>query len=179
MNWLGVRITESHEVDLFGERFARTVEFRYVSHGNRWHLGRFGKVQYQENYAPYKNDNTWRTPAAQDWRPLITACESTDRVVHKNSSLVAVAGHDTARRLCDACRSELRRLATELLAKSPEYRRHQMLQNMLRHADDSTRQQLQTEAPDFVEPLLTGLRENGPEDSFKLACLAEAFGLLS
>jgi len=177
MDWLDVCITETHEVDLFGDRTDRVVQFRYVSTDDCWHLGRYGRVQYQENYAPYKNDNTWRTPAAQDWRPMMTACGSSERVLHKYPSKVAVADSKTANRLCRGCLSELRRLQDELFQKSPEYRRHQMLEKMLRHADEETRQQLQVESPDLHEAMLEHLRENGPEASFQLACLAHAFGL--
>ena len=177
MDWLDVNVKETFEVDLFGDRIDRVVQFRYVSTNDRWHLGRYGRVQYQENYAPFKNDNIWRTPAAQDWRPMMTACDSSERVLHKYPSKVAVAAPGNVNRLCRGCLSELRRLQDELFQKSPEYRRHQMLEKMLRHADEQTRQQLQVECPDFGEAMLNHLRENGPEESYQLACLAYAFGL--
>ncbi len=179
MDWLDVRITERHETDLFGEQFVRIVQFRYVVEDNCWHPGRYGRVRYEQNYAPFKNDNTWQTPAAQDWRPLITACQASDQIYHSQPSLVAVASPETARRLCRDCHRELLRMQSELVKKSPEYRRHQMLHNMLRHADETTRQQLQTATPDLWQATMDYLQDNGPEESFQLACLLEAFGMTS
>lgn len=177
MDWLDVRITEKLTTDLFGEEVVRTVQFRYVVENNCWHPGLYGRVHYEQNYAPFKNDNTWQTPAAQDWRPLITACQASDRIHHSEPSLVAVADSQTAKRLCRDCLKKIHRLRDELLQKSPEYRRHQMLEKMLRHADETTRQQLQVESPDLAEAMLKHLRDNGPEESFQLACLADAFGV--
>lgn len=177
MDWLDVNVKETREVDLFGDRTNRIVQFRYVEENNCWHPGRYGRVYYQQNYAPFKNDNTWQTPAAQDWRPLITACQASDQIYHSQPSLVAVASPETARRLCRDCHRELVRLQSELVQKSPEYRRHQMLENMLRHADEATRQQLQAATPDLWTATMDYLRDNGPEESFQLACLADAFGL--
>lgn len=179
MDWLDVRVTEKHEVDLLGEQASRIVQFRYVEMKDTWHLGRYGKLHHSENYAPFKNDNTWQTPAAQDWRPLITACESSDRALHRDSSRVGIASPETANEICRRCLSVLSALQRELLERSPEYRRYRMVEKLLRHADEALRQKLQsqTERPDLWNEALKYFRENGPEESFQLACLADKFGL--
>lgn len=179
MDWLDARVSESREINLFEKRITRVVQFRYVTADNddAWHFGRYGRGDFQENYAPYKNDNTWKTAPAQRWRPLITACDCRQSVSHELPAKIAIANPNLATQICDACMSALGQHQNELLKKSPEYRRHQMVAKMLRHADEGTRRELQLKSPNLRGSMLDQLQQDGPEPSYRLACLADALGL--